>query len=89
VMAQYERDWGVLSRSVVEVRELVESGDGIIAEITVKATISGRSFALDAVVAHRAREPETEDDDRGEATPGPREACCGCARPAPTQGTGT
>src|SRR5262245_57616758 len=55
VMAQYERDWGVLSRSIVEVRELVESGDGTIAEITIKATMSGRSFALEAVVAHRWR----------------------------------
>ena len=55
VMAQYERDWVVLSSSSVEVRELVESGDGIIAEITIKATMSGRSFALEAVVAHRWR----------------------------------
>ena len=55
VMAQYERDWGVLSSSSVEVRELVETSDGIIAEITVKATMSGRSFALEAVVTHRWR----------------------------------
>jgi ketosteroid isomerase-like protein len=55
VMAQYERDWVVLSSSSVEVRELVESGDGIIAEITLKVTMSGRSLALEAVVAHRWR----------------------------------
>ena len=55
VMAQYERDWAVLSSSIVEVRELVESSDGTIAEITIKATMSGRSFALEAVVAHRWR----------------------------------
>ena len=56
VMAQYERDWVVLSSSSVEVRELVESGDGIIAEITVKGTIGGRSLALEGVIFHRWRD---------------------------------
>jgi ketosteroid isomerase-like protein len=55
VMAQYERDWAVMSSSSVKVRELVESGDGIIAEITVKATMSGRSLALEGVLFHRWR----------------------------------
>jgi ketosteroid isomerase-like protein len=56
VMAQYERDWVVLSRSSVEVRELVESGDGILAEVTLEGTtMSGRSFTLEAVVIHRWR----------------------------------
>jgi ketosteroid isomerase-like protein len=55
VMAQYERDWAVLSSSSVEVRELVESGDGIIAEIIIRATMSGRSRAVEGVVAHRWR----------------------------------
>jgi ketosteroid isomerase-like protein len=55
VMAQYERDWVVLCSSSVEVRELVESGEGIIAEITINATMSGRSLAVEGVVAHRWR----------------------------------
>jgi ketosteroid isomerase-like protein len=55
VMAQYERDWAVLSSSSVEVRELVESGDGIIAEITLKVTMSGRSLSVEGVIAHRWR----------------------------------
>jgi ketosteroid isomerase-like protein len=55
VMAQYERDWSVLSSSSVEVRELVESGDGIIAEITIKATMGARSLAVEGVLAHRWR----------------------------------
>ena len=55
VMAQYERDWAVLSSSSVEVRELVESGDGIIAEVTLKVTMSGRSLTLELVIAHRWR----------------------------------
>lgn len=55
VMAQYERDWAVMSRSSVEVRELFESGDGILAEITIRATINGRSIAVEAALAHRWR----------------------------------
>jgi ketosteroid isomerase-like protein len=54
-MAQYERDWGVASSSSVEVRQLVESGDGIIAEITIKGTIGGRSLVVEGVVIHRWR----------------------------------
>ena len=53
VMAQYERDWAVLSSSSVEVRDLVESGDGIIAEVTIRATMSGRPLVVEGVVAHR------------------------------------
>ena len=56
VMAQYERDWVVLNSSNVEVRELVESGDGIIAEITIKATMGGRSLTLEGVIFHRWRD---------------------------------
>jgi ketosteroid isomerase-like protein len=56
VMAQYERDWAVLSSSSVEVRELVESCDAIIAEITLKVTMSERSLALEGVLAHRWRD---------------------------------
>jgi hypothetical protein len=55
VMAQYERDSAVLSRSSVEVRELLESDDGIIAEITIRATMKERSLSVEAVVAHRWR----------------------------------
>ncbi len=55
VMAQYERDWAVLSSSNVEVRDLVESGDGIIAEITIRTTMGGGSLAVEGVVAHRWR----------------------------------
>jgi ketosteroid isomerase-like protein len=54
-MAQYERDWAVMSISSVEVRELFESGDGILAEITIRATINGRSVAVEAALAHRWR----------------------------------
>jgi hypothetical protein len=55
VMAQYERDWAVLSSSSVEVRELLESDDGIMAEITIRATMKERSLSVEAVVAHRWR----------------------------------
>jgi hypothetical protein len=55
VMAQYERDWAAVSSSSVEVRELLESDDGIIAEITIRATMKERSLSLEAVVAHRWR----------------------------------
>ena len=56
VMAQYERDWAVMSSSRVEVRDLVESDDWIMAEITVTATINGRSFAVPAALVHRWRD---------------------------------
>jgi limonene-1,2-epoxide hydrolase len=55
VMAQYERDWAALSSSSVEVRELLESDDGIIAEITIRATMKERSLDVEAAVAHRWR----------------------------------
>jgi limonene-1,2-epoxide hydrolase len=55
VMAQYERDWAVLSSSSVEVRELLESDDGIMAEVTLRATMKERSLSIEAVVAHRWR----------------------------------
>jgi ketosteroid isomerase-like protein len=55
VMAQYERDWAVLSSSSVEVRELFESDDGIIAEVTLRVTMKERSLSVEAVVAHRWR----------------------------------
>jgi ketosteroid isomerase-like protein len=55
VMAQYERDWAVLSSSSVEVREYLESDDGIIAEVTLRATMKERSLSVEAVVAHRWR----------------------------------
>jgi ketosteroid isomerase-like protein len=56
VMAQYERDWAVLSSSRVEVRELLESDDGIMAEITLRVTMKERSLSVEAVVVHRWRE---------------------------------
>ena len=56
VMAQYERDWAVLSRSSVEVRELLESDDGIMAEVTLRITMKERSLSVEAVVIHRWRE---------------------------------
>jgi hypothetical protein len=55
VMAQYERHWAALSSSSVEVRELLESDEGIIAEITIRATMKERSLSVEAVVAHRWR----------------------------------
>jgi ketosteroid isomerase-like protein len=56
VLAQYERDWAVMSSSTVEVRDLVESDDRIIAEITVVATINGRSLAVPAALVHQWRD---------------------------------
>ena len=53
VMAQYERDWAVMSGSCVVIRELVESGDGILAEITIHVTVGGRSSTVEAAIAHR------------------------------------
>ena len=54
-MAQYERDWAVLSSSSVEVRELLESDDGIMAEVTLRITMKERSLSVEAVVIHRWR----------------------------------
>lgn len=56
VMAQYERDWAILESARVVVRDLIESGDRIIAEITLEATVAGRSGAVEGVVAHRWRD---------------------------------
>jgi hypothetical protein len=36
-----------MSSSSVEIRELFQSGDRIIAEVTIDATISGRSRAME------------------------------------------
>jgi ketosteroid isomerase-like protein len=58
VMAQYERDWAMLSTSSVAVRSLLESDECIIAEITIEATMHGRSLAVEAAVAHRWREEQ-------------------------------
>ena len=46
-------EWAVMSSSRVEVRELFESDDGIIAEVTIGATINGRSRSVEAAPAHR------------------------------------
>jgi ketosteroid isomerase-like protein len=46
VMAQYERDWAILERSRVAIRDLVESNDAILAEIT----------AVEGVIVHRWRD---------------------------------
>jgi ketosteroid isomerase-like protein len=53
VMAQYERGWAVLERSRVVVRDLMESSDAILAEITVEGSLGGRSAAVEGVIAHR------------------------------------
>ena len=56
VIAQYERDWAAMSSSSVAVRNLVESDNGIMAEITINATINGRLLAVPAALAHRWRD---------------------------------
>jgi len=53
VIDQYEREWAVMSNSRVEVRELFESDNGIIAEVTIGATINGCSRSVEAAPAHR------------------------------------
>jgi ketosteroid isomerase-like protein len=53
VMAQYERDWELASEARVEVREMLESGHSIMVEITVHATIGGRSESSEGALAHR------------------------------------
>src|SRR5262249_40208250 len=54
VMAQYERDWAVLRSSSVEVRALLESGECVMAELTLTAaTIDGRSLVFGAAIAHQ------------------------------------
>ena len=55
-MAQYERDWAVMSSSSVEVRDLVGFDDRIMAEITITATINGRSRAIPAALVHQWRD---------------------------------
>jgi ketosteroid isomerase-like protein len=49
-------DWAMLSSSTVKVREVVASGDRIMAEITIEAVMNGRPLAVEAVVAHRWRD---------------------------------
>lgn len=56
VMAQYERDWELASEARVEVRAMLESGDSIMAEITVQATIGGRSERSEGALVHRWRD---------------------------------
>jgi ketosteroid isomerase-like protein len=56
VMAQYERDWELASVARVEVRDMLESGDSIMAEITVHATIGGQSESSEGALAHRWRD---------------------------------
>jgi ketosteroid isomerase-like protein len=56
VMDQYERDWAVAASSRVEVRHLIESEDGIMAEISIHIAINGRSAAVDGALAHRWRD---------------------------------
>lgn len=53
VMDQYERDWAVSDSARVEVRHLIETEDGIMAEISIHMTINGRSAAVDAALVHR------------------------------------
>ncbi len=56
VMAQYERDWAVLDHSRIDVRDLMESADAILAEVTAVGGLGGRSLPVDGVVAHRWHE---------------------------------
>lgn len=56
VMAQHQHGWAVMSSSHAEVWDLVESDDRIMAEITVTATINGRSLAVPAAPVHEWRD---------------------------------
>jgi ketosteroid isomerase-like protein len=56
VMGQYECDWSVLAASRVEVRELTELEDGVIAEITVHVTTADGSGSVEAALVHRWRD---------------------------------
>lgn len=55
-MDQYERDWTVAASSRVELQHLIESDDGIMAEISIHATVNGRLLAVDGALAHRWRD---------------------------------
>ena len=56
VVAQYERDWAMLSSSKVDVPAVLEAEESIMAEITIHATARGRSLAVEAAIAHRWHE---------------------------------
>ena len=53
VMEQYERDWALAERSRTYLREYLESDSEIRAEITIEATINGRSGVLEGAVTQR------------------------------------
>ncbi len=53
VLAWYQQQWAAASRSRVDVRELMESDDGILAEITMTATMGEISGSVEGVIAHR------------------------------------
>ncbi|HET7572655.1 MAG TPA: nuclear transport factor 2 family protein [Gaiellaceae bacterium] len=53
VIARYERDWASYPDSRVEVRGLVESGEDVMAEITMHRALEGRPSTREAAVAHR------------------------------------
>lgn len=53
VLAYYQQQWAAASRSRVDVRELMESDDGILAEITMTATMGELSGSVEGVIAHR------------------------------------
>lgn len=53
VLAYYQQQWAATIRSRVDVRELMESDDGILAEITMTATMGELSGSVEGVIAHR------------------------------------
>jgi SnoaL-like domain len=53
VMEQYERDWTLMERSRASIREYLASDSEIRAEITIEATINGRSGAVEGAVTQR------------------------------------
>jgi ketosteroid isomerase-like protein len=53
VLAWYHQQWAAASRSRVDVRELMESDDSILAEITMTATMGELRGSVEGVIAHR------------------------------------
>jgi len=53
VMEQYEREWALMERSRASIREHLASDSEIRAEITIEATINGRSGAVEGAVTQR------------------------------------
>jgi len=56
VMDQYERDFATTESVRVGVRRSLESGDALMAEITIHVTVDGRTTAVAAAVAHGWRD---------------------------------